>query len=127
MRDAVIELDVGALEQIIRRVDGVAPDEDSRSIAANFIGDALEDILDYDDIDQIRAFNPSDPVVIVIAKALYIIAVRECGSNIQKRKDKAKAMDIIFQRTGGRKVKPVQERIETKYEEPDWMKSLPEG
>lgn len=127
VRDAIIDLDVDAIEQIVRRVDGTVPAETERGKCANLLGDAIEDILAYDDIAQIMRFTPDEPVIIMMAKALYIIAVRPCGKDRQKRKDKAKAMDMIFERTGGRKVEPTKAVIENKYDDPDWMKGLPEG
>lgn len=98
------------------------PEEGQLDQAANYIGAALNDVMDYDDIDDVRALLPTDPPIISMAKALYILAVRDCGTNTQMRKDSARAMDIILTRTGGRRVKPVRERIENKYEDPDWMK-----
>ena len=128
VRDAIMELDINAIEQLIRRVDGLAPDEDKRDGCANIIGDALEDVLNYGDIDQIRAFDFEAPVVIMIARALYIIAASDIlPSDIQGRKDRAKAMDIIFQRTGGRKVGPTKTLDTKHYVDPDWMTQLPEG
>lgn len=127
VRDAVMDFDVGKIEEIIQRIDGGVPESGEMDGTANLIGSALNDVMDLDDIDQVREMRADDPPIITLAKALYIIAVRDCGSNAQKRKDSAKAINIILARTGGRKVKPVRERLETRYEDPDWMKgALPE-
>ena len=125
--DALNELDVGAIEQIIKRVDGAVPDERERDKYANLIGDALEDVLDHQYIDEVYTQDPRDITVITLAKALYIIATRPCGNDPQKRRDRAKAMEIIFQRTGGRKNIPVKEVTEHRFVDADWMAGLPEG
>lgn len=125
--DAINELDVGAIEQIIKRVDGAVPDERDRDQYANLIGDALEDVLDQETIYELCVQRPTDPTIITLAKALYIISTRPCGKDPQKRRDRSKAMEIIFQRTGGRKNIPVKEIIEHRFVDADWMASLPSG
>ena len=127
VRDAVMETDIGALEQIIKRVDGAAPSEEDRDLYANIIGDAIEDVMSWPDYYQVATLDITQPTVIVVAQTLYRIAVRPCGKDPQLRRDKAKAMDIIFQRTGGKKTKPVKEDVQLRFTDPDWLQALPEG
>ena len=127
IRDAIMELDVGTIEQIIKRVDGTPPDERERDQYSNLVGDALDDIMSYDDLYQVGVYRPDDPTIIALAKALFIISVRRCGKDPQKRRDRAKAMEIIFQRTGGRKNRPTKQVTERRFVDPDWMAPLPEG
>ena len=127
IRDAVFEKNIQAIDRIIQRVDGAVPNEKDRDRYANIIGDAIEDVLDYESLELAGEVLPSDPTIIAIAKTLFRISVDPAGKNVQAMKDKAKAMDIIFQRTGGRKSEPTKERHELKYVDPDWMGSLPEG
>lgn len=118
--NAVMEKDVGAIASIVNRVDGTIPDEKERENYANYFGDAIEDVLDYTQNQQILV-SPQDPCIIALAKALVFVAYAPCGKNPAARKERQKAMDIILNRTGGRKTEPTRQAIETAYVQPSWM------
>lgn len=118
--NAVFETDVDLIKTIIRRVDGLVPDEDKRGGYANILGDALEDVLSYDQKELMR-ITPNDPVIIALAKVLVYKATEQAGMNQLRRKERNTAAQIILERTGGRKVGPTKLLLETKYVEPEWM------
>ena len=118
--NAVFEADVDLLKTIIKRVDGLVPDEDKCGAYSNILGDALDDVLSYDRRDALR-ITPDDPVIIAIAKVLVFKATNMAGSNQMLRKERNAAAQVILERTGGRKVGPTRMLVETRYVEPDWM------
>ncbi len=124
--NAVFEADVDLIKTIIRRVDGLVPDEDERGGYANILGDALEDVLAYDQ-KEMMVLTPDDPVIIAIAKVLVYKATMLAGTNQMLRKERNTAAQIILERTGGRKVGPTRLLVETVYVEPDWMKDDADG
>ena len=119
--NAVFELDVDLIRTIATRIDGTIPAEGDRESFANIMGDALEDVLNYDEKEQ-TIITPDDPPIIAMAKALVHIGTQPCGSNYAKRKERNLAAQMILERTGGRKVNPTRPMIETKYVEPEWMR-----
>lgn len=124
--NAVFEADVDLIRTIIRRVDGLVPDEDERGSYANILGDAIEDVLSYDQAEAMK-LTPDDPVIIAMAKVLVYKATMPAGTNQLLRKERNTAAQIILERTGGRKVGPTKLMFETKYVEPDWMRSDDDG
>lgn len=123
--NAVMEEDIGAIYEIIERIDGTVPTKQDREKYANLIGDALEDVMDKN--VAIVGFDFSDVVIIAIAKTILYVATMECGRNPNKKKDRQKANEIVLKRTGGRRSEPVKEAIAIEYVEPDWMYELPEA
>lgn len=119
--DAVFNQDIDVCKQIITRIDGAVPDEESRSGYANIFGDALDDVLGYEKADQLQIY-PEDLGVIAIAKVVIFSSMKEVGRNFQMRKSKNDAIDLILNRVGGRKTKPTKPLLETTFEDPDWMK-----
>ena len=124
--DAIFNLDIGSINQIVQRVDGSIPTSDSRNDYANIMGDALDDVLDYENAYQRRIF-PEDTVIIALAKAVLAISVMDAGNNFSKKKEKQQAIEMILQRTGGRKTEPTRLLAVTNFVQPDWMVGLPEG
>ena len=122
--NAVVNLDVQSIKQIISRIDGGVPDASKRKNYANIFGSALDDVLAYEDRNMLK-IEPEDYSIIALAKAVLWVSMSDPGNNAQKRKDKQDAIQIILERTGGRKNEPVKELITTNYVDPDWMKSLP--
>lgn len=120
---AVFETDIGCIQQVVERVDGTIPEEGERDKFANIFGDALDDVLELDNVEQLRIF-PQDPCIIAIAKATYSISVCPVGKNVNKKKDRQKAIEMILKRTGGRKSEPTRETKVIEYVDPEWM-SLP--
>jgi len=118
--NAIFEKDVGAIASIVNRVDGTVPNEDEREGYANYFGDAIEDVLDYTQNEQILV-SPLDPCIIGLAKAVVYVAYAPCGKNPAARKERQKAMDMVLGRTGGRKTQPTRPAIETTYVRPEWM------
>lgn len=118
--NAVFEMDVDLIRTIALRIDGTVPEEDKREGFANLIGDALEDVLSYEQASQLQV-TPMDPPIIAMAKALIFVGTQPCGSNYAKRKERNLAAQMILERTGGRKVKPTRVEIDTQYVEPEWM------
>lgn len=122
--DAVFNYDIQALKQIVNRVDGGIPDAQKRKHYANIFGDALEDVLGYTDKNQLK-IQPGDICIIAMAKVVVWVSMSDPGNNMQKRKDKNDAIQMILERTGGRKSEPTKQLITTNYVNPEWMQSLP--
>ena len=123
--NAVFEMDVDLIRTIALRIDGTVPAEDKREGYANILGDAIEDVLSYQKVDQLQ-ITPQDKPVIAMAKALIFVATQPAGGNYAKRKERNLAAQMILERTGGRKVEPTRPQIETVYVEPEWLQ-LPEA
>lgn len=124
--DAVFNLDIGAISQIVQRVDGTIPNSEDRESFANIMGDAIDDVLDYPDVEQRKVF-PEDTVIIALAKAVLQISVMDTGNNFSRKKEKQQAIEMVLQRTGGRRSQPTRNLLDTKFVEPEWMKGLPSG
>ena len=118
--NAVFEMDVDLIRTIALRIDGTVPEEDKREGYANIIGAALEDVLSYEQAQQLQVV-PSDPPVIAMAKALVYVGTQPCGSNYAKRKERNLAAQMILERCGGRKVQPTRLEAQIEYVEPEWM------
>lgn len=118
--NAVFEADVDLIRTIALRIDGTVPEESKRDGYANILGDAIEDVLSYEQAVQLQV-TPQDPPIIAMAKALVYIGTQPCGSNYAKRKERNLAAQMILERTGGRKVQPTALQVTTEYVEPDWM------
>lgn len=118
--NAVFEMDVDLIRTIALRIDGTVPEESKRDGYANILGDAIEDVLSYEQAVQLQV-TPQDPPIIAMAKALVYIGTQPCGSNYAKRKERNLAAQMILERTGGRKVQPTALQVTTEYVEPDWM------
>lgn len=127
VNNAIFELDMGAISNIVMRIDGTVPDEESRSGYANLFGEALDTVLSLTDFRQNLNVYPEDTCIIGLAKAVIYISGQSVGNNPSKRKERQKAQEMVFARTGGRKTAPTKLAIETSYARPDWMSSLPEG
>lgn len=123
--NAVFELDVELIKTLTTRVDGTVPEEGKREGCANLLGDAIEDVLSYDDREMLKVL-PSDPPIIAMAKVLVYVSTQPAGNNMARRRERNLAAQIILERTGGRKVQPTKPLLETKYVEPEWM-GLPDG
>lgn len=124
--NAVFEQDIDILNEIVKRIDGAVPDKDDRTLFANLLGDAIEDVLDRETADQM-SLDPDDPTIIALAKVVVWMAVRSVGNNVQAKKDRHKAASIVLDRTGGKRSEPVRDVVKLDYVEPDWMKGLPNG
>lgn len=118
--NAVFEQDVDLIRTIALRIDGTVPEESKRDGYANLLGDAIEDVLSYEQAVQLQV-TPGDSPIIAMAKALVFIGTQPCGTNYAKRKERNLAAQMILERTGGRKVQPTMAQIETQYVEPEWM------
>lgn len=120
--NAVFEMDVELIKTIAMRVDGTVPEEGERSGYANLLGDAIDDVLSYERVNQLK-ITPDDPPIIAMAKVLVVKATEQipASSNVAKRKERNLAASMILERTGGRKTQPTRPALETKYVEPDWM------
>lgn len=121
---AVFDKDMGALDQIANRIDGTVPDRRDRDRFANIMGDALEDVLEYARMDQTQIF-PDDPTIIALAKTVLSVSWMEVGRNPTAKKDRQKAIEMVLQRTGGRKTEPTAVLELVEYVDPDWMAPLP--
>lgn len=118
--NAVFELDVDLIRTIALRIDGTIPEEDKRDGYANLIGDALEDVLSYENPASMQVFDYDTPII-AMAKALVYIGTQPCGSNYAKRKERNLAAQMILERCGGRKVGPTRVDHQIEYVEPEWM------
>lgn len=123
--NAVFEVDIELIQTIVQRIDGTIPAEGKTDSYATAFGDALEDVLEYTQAQQMEV-TPEDRPIIAMAKAVVYAATNRVGSNLARKKERNLAARILLERTGGRKIAPTPLQIETVYVEPDWMK-LPEG
>lgn len=122
---AVFDLDIGLIAEIVKRIDGLAPSKGDNHGYSEIFGDALLDVLDYGSPGELRIF-PSDPVIVALAKAAIAVANADVGKNMQARKDRQKAVQMILDRTEGRRSEPAKPVEETVYEAPSWL-GLGEG
>lgn len=113
--------DISCIKTIIKRIDGTVPDKETRDGYANLIGDAIEDVLDYENDPRAMVIQADDLAIVALAKVIVNVANRDVGKNIQARKDRATAIDIILERTGGKQTEPVKEVATVAYIEPAWM------
>lgn len=122
---AVFDLDIGLIAEIVKRIDGLAPSKGDNHGYSEIFGDALMDVLDYGCPGELRIF-PNDPVIVALAKAAIAVANADVGKNMQARKDRQKAVQMVLDRTEGRRSEPAKPVEETVYEAPAWL-GLGEG
>lgn len=120
---AVFEKDMGLLDIIATRIDGTVPVSGERESFANLVGDAIDDVLDMQRAEQ-TVITPEDPVIIAIAKVIYHIAVEPSNNNPIKKKERQKAVEMVYARTAGRRNEPVRLAIEEKFVEPEWLSNI---
>ena len=117
---AIFEKDMGLIETIAKRIDGTVPTSGNRDSFANLMGDAIDDVLDMDKAEQ-TVVMPDDPVIIALAKVVFHIATSPTKGNPTLKREKQKAVEMVYERTNGRRVEPVRPQIETVYTKPSWM------
>lgn len=122
--NAILDLDIGLISEIVKRVDGMAPSKGDVNDYSNIFSDALSDVLEYSEAEQIRIY-PDDPPIIALAKATVAISVSDPGKNMQARKDRQKAVSMIFDRIEGRQSEPAKPLEIPEYVDADWL-GLPE-
>lgn len=126
MTNAVFDLDIGLISEIVKRIDGSAPQKGDMDAYSNLFSDALGDVLDYTQSDQMSVF-PSDPPIIALAKATVAIALHDPGRNMQARKDRQKAVQMILDRVEGRRAEPAKPTELPEYRAADWLGLPGEG
>lgn len=112
--------DMGLINHIVKRIDGLVPEDKKRESYANLMGDAINEVLDLPR-EKVARIEPEDSAITALAKAVIHLATQQTGKNYQAKRAKADAVAMILERTGGRKVEPVKPRLEEKYVDPDWM------
>ena len=122
---AIFDLDVGLISEIVKRIDGIAPSKGDMDAFSNIFSDALNDVLEYTRADQMTIY-PTDTPIIALAKATVAISVSDPGKNMQARKDRQKAVTMILDRIEGRRSEPAKPVELPEYEEPAWI-GLAEG
>lgn len=122
---AVFDLDIGLISEIVKRIDGIAPSKGDMDAFSNIFSDALNDVLEYERSDQMTIY-PTDTPIIAMAKATVAISVSDPGRNMQARKDRQKAVAMILDRIEGRRSEPAKPVELPEYEEPAWI-GLAEG
>jgi len=123
--NAVFEIDIELIQTIVSRIDGTIPSEGNTDKYATAFGDALEDVLEYSNAEQMEV-KETDRPIIAMAKAVVYAATNRVGSNLARKKERNLAAKMLLERTGGRKVAPTPLQLETVYVEPKWM-GLPKG
>lgn len=123
---AIFEKDMALIEILANRIDGTVPTTTDRESFANIMGDAIDDVLDMPNRAQV-VIKPDDPVIIALAKAVFAIATLPTRGNPVLKRERQKAVEMVYGRTSGRRTEPVKPLLETKYVEPDWMKGLGDG
>lgn len=122
--DAIMGHDIELIDKLVHRIDGAVPKEDKYDQYANLFGRALDHVLDLPLDDQLT-IAPTDNVLIALAKTTVFIALTSPSNSVQKMKQKHAAVDMVFDRTGGRKTEPRMIEAVTTYKKPSWM-TLPE-
>lgn len=120
---AVFEKDMGLIDIIATRIDGTVPVTKERESFANLLGDAIDDVLDMERAEQ-TMINPDDTAIIAIAKIIYHIGVDSAGKDVNKRRDRQKAVEMIYARTAGRRNEPVRIDVEDRYVKPNWLENI---
>lgn len=120
---AVFEKDMSLVDIIATRIDGTVPTNKERDSFANLMGDAIDDVLDMDRSEQ-TLIQPSDPVIIALAKVVYHIAVEPTKKDYNKKRERQKAVEMVYARTAGRRNEPVKLAIEEKFVDPEWLSSI---
>lgn len=121
---AVLDMDIGLIAEIVKRIDGMAPAKGDTQDYSNIFADAIEDVLSYTSAEQVTIY-PSDSGIIALAKATVTIATAEVGKNAQARKDRQRAVSMVLDRVEGRRSEPARPAELVEYEAPEWM-GLPE-
>ena len=122
---AIFDLDIGLISEIVKRIDGIAPSKGDMDAFSNIFSDALNDVLEYTRADQMTIY-PTDTPIIALAKATVAVSVSDPGRNMQARKDRQKAVSMILDRIEGRRSEPAKPVELPEYEEPAWI-GLAEG
>ena len=122
---AIFDMDIGLISEIVKRIDGLAPSKGDMNEYSNIFSDALADVLEYTEAEQMRIY-PKDPPIIALAKATVAISVSKPGKNMQARKDRQKAVSMILDRVEGRMSEPAKPVELPEYTEPEWL-GLAEG
>lgn len=123
--DAVFGQDIELIDKIVHRIDGLTPKESNYDQYANLFGHAIDTVLEYKYSEQMT-LNPDDPMLIAMAKVTVYIALTAPSNNVQKMKQKHAAIDMVFDRVGGKKSEPRMLETVTQYKDPSWM-TLPTG
>lgn len=123
--NAIFDLDIGLIAELVKRIDGIAPNKGEMDEYSNLFSDALEDVLSYTQSDQMTIY-PSDPPIIALAKATVAVSLSDPGRNMQARKDRQKAVQMILDRVEGRRSEPAKPIEAKEYAAPEWM-GLPGG
>lgn len=118
--NAVLDLDIGLVSEIVKRIDGMAPEKGDNHDYSNIFSEALLDVLEYDHSEDLRVF-PGDPVIVALAKVAVAISVADVGKNMQARKDRQKAVSMILDRVEGRMSEPAKPVELPEYVEADWL------
>ena len=117
---AIFDLDIGLISEIVKRIDGLAPSKGDMDTFSNIFSDALNDVLEYTDGRQLTIY-PTDTPIIALAKAAVAISVSDPGKNMQARKDRQKAVSMILDRIEGRRSEPAKPVELPEYEVPGWI------
>ena len=117
---AILDLDIGLISEIVKRIDGLAPSKGDMDTYSNIFSDALCDVLEYTSGDQMTIY-PTDPPIIALAKATVAISVSDPGKNMQARKDRQKAVSMVLDRVEGRRSEPAKPVELPEYEVPEWI------
>jgi hypothetical protein len=121
--DSIFEKDINLINQIAFRIDGAVPLQKEYEHTANYLGDAITDVLENCEANKIYVY-PEDTAIVAMAKVVVHIALTTPGTSVQGKKDRQLAVDIILNRTQGKVTEPVKQKLDTKYSSPDWMKQL---
>lgn len=122
---AVFEKDMALIEILATRIDGTVPTSSERDSFANLMGDAIDDVLDMERSAQMTVI-PDDPVIIALAKVVFHIATSPTRGNPTLKREKQKAVEMVYARTAGRRTEPVRPLLETKYVKPQWLSEITE-
>lgn len=121
--NAVAEKDMGLIEIIATRIDGTVPVSSERESFANIMGDAIDDVLEMEDVERTLVY-PDDPVIVALAKVVFQLAVCPAKSDYNKKRERQKAVEMVYARTAGRRNEPVRLALEEKFVEPEWLANL---
>ena len=118
--NAVFDMDIGLIAEIVKRIDGLAPSKGDMDAHSNIFSDALADVLDYTRAEQTRIY-PGDSPIVALAKATVAISMSDPGKNMQARKDRQKAVQMILDRVEGRRSEPAKPSDSVEYKAAEWL------
>ena len=132
--DAVFNQDIRSIKLIIQRIDGGLPKDTEVENVQTLFGDCLLEILKYRNADRLKV-KPNDTVLMALAKSLFDIATEDIyydykknrpilKPSTDKKNERDMALQMVIERTGGRRTMTAKTMQKEEIEEADWIAEL---